>query len=638
MKNKENRPDDNEILREGVRHLSQAFSVVDRDLNLVIWNPQFAKLLGFPDELLYEGAPLASFFRHNAERGEYGDGDLDALVDERLELAKQHKAHRFQRVTKDGIVLDVVGNPLPSGGFVTTYTDVTERVNLEKELSRAKADSELASRISHTGFWRVQLDPQVLFWSPEVYRIYGLPAGQPVTLEQAIGAYHPEDKPIVEKLVSEAIGESKPFEFELRIIRPDGDVRYGNTRGFCEIDEAGKTTAIFGTFQDVTSRVIAEQAHKESDRRYQQLYETSPVMLWTSSKDYRLEAINDRFARKLGYEKDELLNTNVLMLATESTRKLIQEVLRARLLKDGSYENQLAGFVHRDGSVVEVEMTAYLESEPGSDEFRVLASAVDVSSRFEAERRLRRALEEAELANRTKSQFLANISHELRTPLNSIIGFSQFMSQELLGPLGNPQYLEYSQDILYSGEHLLNLINDILDITKIEAGETQIDEERVVVADLIESCLRMVRQRARAKGLILRIEGGGEKAPVILADERLFKQILLNLLTNAIKFTSEGEITVRTGVEENSPFIEVSDTGIGISQADQEAVLLPFVQIADAMTRNHEGSGLGLPLSKSLAELHGGHLTLTSVVGEGTVVRINLPGTRLLSKHTAPAG
>ena len=384
--------------------------------------------------------------------------------------------------------------------------------------------------------------------------------------------------------------------------------------------------------------MIAEQAHKESDRRYQQLYETSPVMLWTSSKDYRLEAINDRFARKLGYEKDELLNTNVLMLATESTRKLIQEVLRARLLKDGSYENQLAGFVHRDGSVVEVEMTAYLESEPGSDEFRVLASAVDVSSRFEAERRLRRALEEAELANRTKSQFLANISHELRTPLNSIIGFSQFMSQELLGPLGNPQYLEYSQDILYSGEHLLNLINDILDITKIEAGETQIDEERVVVADLIESCLRMVRQRARAKGLILRIEGGGEKAPVILADERLFKQILLNLLTNAIKFTSEGEITVRTGVEENSPFIEVSDTGIGISQADQEAVLLPFVQIADAMTRNHEGSGLGLPLSKSLAELHGGHLTLTSVVGEGTVVRINLPGTRLLSKHTAPAG
>ena len=126
------------------------------------------------------------------------------------------------------------------------------------------------------------------------------------------------------------------------------------------------------------------------------------------------------------------------------------------------------------------------------------------SSQDEAERRkrltpeARRALEEAELANRTKSQFLANISHELRTPLNSIIGFSQFMSQELLGPLGNPQYLEYSQDILYSGEHLLNLINDILDITKIEAGETQVDEERVIIADVIESCLRMVRQRADA--------------------------------------------------------------------------------------------------------------------------------------------
>ena len=123
-----------------MRHLSQAFSVFDKDLNLVIWNPQFAKLLGFPDDLLYEGAPLASFFRHNAERGEYGEGDLDALVDERIELARQNQAHHFQRVTKDGIVLDVVGNPLPSGGFVTTYSDITERVDLEKELSRAKAD------------------------------------------------------------------------------------------------------------------------------------------------------------------------------------------------------------------------------------------------------------------------------------------------------------------------------------------------------------------------------------------------------------------------------------------------------------------------------------------------------------------
>ena len=638
MKNKPTGSVDDDILKESVRHLSQAFSVFDRDLNLVIWNPQFAKLLGFPDELLYQGAPLASFFRHNAERGEYGEGDLDALVDDRIRLARQGKAHRFQRVTKDGIVLDVVGNPLPSGGFVTTYTDITERVNLEKELSRTKADHELASQISHTGFWRVQLDPLVVFWSPELYRIHGLPADRPITLEQAIEAYHPDDRSIVESLVAEAIRDARPFEHELRIVRPGGSIRYCNSRGFCETDETGQVIAIFGTFQDVTSRVLAEKAHQESDRRYQQLYETSPVMLWTCGKGYHLEAINDRFARKLGYEKDELLNTDVLKLATEPTRKLVQEVLRPKLLKDGLYENQLAGFVHRNGSVVEVEMTAYLETEPDSDDFRVLASAVDVSSRFEAERRLRRALEEAELANRTKSQFLANISHELRTPLNSIIGFSQFMSQELLGPLGNPQYLEYSQDILYSGEHLLNLINDILDITKIEAGETQIDEERVVVADLIESCLRMVRQRARAKGLMLRIEGGADKAPVIMADERLFKQILLNLLTNAIKFTSEGEITVRTGVEQNSPFIEVSDTGIGITDADQEAVLLPFVQIADAMTRNHEGSGLGLPLSKSLAELHGGRLDLTSKIGVGTTVRVSLPAERLLSTNAPATG
>jgi two-component system cell cycle sensor histidine kinase PleC len=207
------------------------------------------------------------------------------------------------------------------------------------------------------------------------------------------------------------------------------------------------------------------------------------------------------------------------------------------------------------------------------------------------------------------------------------------MSQQLLGPIGNPQYLEYSKDILYSGEHLLNLINDILDITKIEAGETRIEESVFSIADVIESCMRMVRQRARAKGLVLRIQDVRSADILVRADERLLKQILINLLTNAIKFTEAGEVTVSAGFEGKDVYIEVTDTGVGIPPEDQERVLLPFVQIADAMTRNHEGSGLGLPLSKSLIELHGGRLQLESAVGEGTVIRVFLPPERLV---TAP--
>ena len=289
--------------------------------------------------------------------------------------------------------------------------------------------------------------------------------------------------------------------------------------------------------------------------------------------------------------------------------------------------------MRRDGSILEVEVTAYLDRFGPDDQFQTLSAALDISSRNEAERRLRKALEEAEFANRTKSQFLANISHELRTPLNSIIGFSQFMSQQLLGPVGNPQYLEYSRDILYSGEHLLNLINDILDITKIEAGETRIEESSFYIADLVEACMRIVRQRARAKGLVLRVEDIRAGGIMIRADERLMKQVLINLVTNAIKFTEAGEVSVAAGIADGSPWFEVRDTGIGIPPEDLERVMQPFVQIADAMTRNHEGSGLGLPLAKSLTELHGGTIRLTSAPGTGTVVRVNLPAERLVARN-----
>ena len=240
------------------------------------------------------------------------------------------------------------------------------------------------------------------------------------------------------------------------------------------------------------------------------------------------------------------------------------------------------------------------------------------------------ALKEAQEANRYKSEFLANMSHELRTPLNAIIGFSEFIAQDFSdGDLA--AYREYADDIRKSGLHLLDLVNDVLDLTKVEAGKVILDEHPVDVSGLIETCSRLViaRSSRATPEIVLAIQPG---LPKLLGDERNLKQIMLNLLSNAIKFTpSSGRVTVTAGVEPDGRFsLVVADTGIGISPDDIERVLHPFEQAETGFTRKRHGTGLGLPLVKSLVELHGGAFELESRVTEGTVASILLPSERTL--------
>ena len=230
----------------------------------------------------------------------------------------------------------------------------------------------------------------------------------------------------------------------------------------------------------------------------------------------------------------------------------------------------------------------------------------------------------AEEANQSKSEFLANMSHELRTPLNAINGFSDIMQKEMFGPVGDPRYKEYVNDILFSGQHLLSLINDILDMSKIEAGKMTLNTEPMIMSDMVTQVIRIIRGRADENRLKLVYDGF--VTPEIEADPRAVKQILLNLATNAIKFTPEGGM-VRIAVEAKSAglIVHVSDTGIGISEEDIARLAQPFEQIDSQHSRQHEGTGLGLALSKSLVELHGGNFTIRSVVGEGTTVTFTLP-------------
>ncbi len=236
---------------------------------------------------------------------------------------------------------------------------------------------------------------------------------------------------------------------------------------------------------------------------------------------------------------------------------------------------------------------------------------------------------QAEAASRSKSEFLATMSHELRTPLNAVIGFSQVMMSETLGPIGTPQYRAYAKDIFDSGTHLLEIINDILDLSKAEAGKLDLDEDWTDLSDVVHATFRLVGPRAERAGIQLAMAAPSE-LPSVWADERKLKQILLNLISNAVKFTLEGgRVDVMVSFDPRTGYVlTVEDSGIGIAAADLQRILEPFVQVENSLTRRHQGSGLGLPLAVKMTELHGGRLAITSDLGRGTRVRLTLPADR----------
>lgn len=261
----------------------------------------------------------------------------------------------------------------------------------------------------------------------------------------------------------------------------------------------------------------------------------------------------------------------------------------------------------------------------------LIAVLEDVTRRKDMERELRDAKFIAESGSRSKSEFLAHMSHELRTPLNAILGFAQLMDQELKGPLGAPEYRSYVRDIHDSGEHLLSLINDILDISKVEAGRYELTEDTVDMAEVVERALMLVRARAEGAGVNLSTHlSSGET--MLRADRRMILQILANLLSNAVKFApADAHVTVRASIDTDGSYvIDVEDDGRGMSSEEIEEALTPFGRASSLTSRPIEGTGLGLPLARSFTELHGGDLTIKSTTGKGTTVTVRFPRDRII--------
>ncbi len=337
---------------------------------------------------------------------------------------------------------------------------------------------------------------------------------------------------------------------------------------------------------------------------------------------------NPAFTKITGYSLEEAIGRNCRFLQGSGTdpatiERLGQAVRRRRPIQVDilNYRKDTTAFWNQ------------LAVSPVSDDDGSLRYFVgvqtDITQQKLAERELLITKEAAEVANRSKSEFLAIMSHELRTPLNAIIGFSDILKGEMFGPVGDPRYTEYAIDIHESGSHLLELINDILDLSKAEAGKLELSEDHFDIGDVIKRCVSMVRPRADYQDVEVNA-GHASDLPLLYADERKIRQIILNLLSNAIKFTSAGgHVNVSVEIHESELVIAVRDDGIGMAEEDIPTALLAFGQIDSSHNRQHQGTGLGLPLAKRLAELHEGSIEIDSEPGKGTTVRVLLPASRL---------
>ncbi len=529
----------------------------------------------------------------------------------------------------------------------TLLANMLQQISLLRDQKTSQEVSQQRYRAaidgSRGGVWEVNLEQNQAYISNSLAGLLGLnPEEKNLTMPQFLSLFGAADR---EKLLSSIRRAHVNGEFEV-------DVKVANLplslacRGRPSVRGSDQAKVVIGMALDVTQMRGAQTRLQAAEARlYDALSSMNDSFVIWDQLD-RLVLWNNKFSDFFGFEQGALQPGIDYSTVEYHSNNAIENLIVLEdgssseiQLKDGRWIRYLETLTPDGGRVsigtdITVIRTREQQLEVNQSALQktinVLKKSqvriVELAENYEQEK-IR-----AEEANQSKSEFLANMSHELRTPLNAINGFSDIMKKEMFGPLGDPRYKEYVNDILFSGQHLLSLINDILDMSKIEAGKMTLNTEALQMSDMIGQVIRIVRGRADENRLKLIYD---EKAvPEIEADPRAVKQILLNLATNAIKFTPEGGV-VTISVEPKSAglIMRITDTGIGISEENIQRLAQPFEQIDSQHSRQHEGTGLGLALSKSLVELHGGNFKIQSVVGQGTTVIFTLPNTPPASKQ-----
>ncbi len=372
----------------------------------------------------------------------------------------------------------------------------------------------------------------------------------------------------------------------------------------------------------------ADLRHSNEELEFQKYALDQHAIVSIADAGGNISYVNDKFCDISGYSREELIGNNHRIIKSDEHpeaffQDLWREISSGRVWQ-GDIRNR-----KKDGRPYWVRTTIVPFTDKQGAPFRYVAIRTEITERKQAEADLREAMEAAEKANQAKSNFLANMSHELRTPLNAIIGFSEFLLAGHFGPMDNPRQEGYIRDIHDSGQHLLALINDVLDVSKIEAGKEELNEQWIEVDSLVQLSVQKIRQQADRKNITLSLEAQ-EGLPGLWGDERRLVQVFVNLLGNAVKFTDPGGRIIFTVHKESSGNLvfRVKDNGVGIPSEKIAEVVRPFEQIVDSLSTPSEGTGLGLALCSSLLKLHGARMEIESGLGEGTTVSVVFPSER----------
>ena len=509
---------------------------------------------------------------------------------------------------------------------------------------------ETALSRGRCGLWDFDFENREFFWSRSMYDMLGLPASdKTMSFNEAARLMHPEDGGLHEIARSIAKGTSGQVDQIFRMRHAAGHYVWMRARAQMIRSNSGRMHMI-GIAMDVTEQHRLAQRYAEADQRLADAIEctSEAFVLW--DKNDRLVMCNAHFQQAYG------LPDSVLVPGTERSvvnAAAARPVIERRMVDPNGAGHSRTAEVQladerwlqinerrtRDGGMVSVGTDITLlkrnQERLRDSERRHVATIGDLKASRQTLEHQKAELsvananylvekERAEAANKAKSEFLANMSHELRTPLNAILGFPEILQNQMFGPLGSLKYDEYARDIHDSGQHLLNVITDILDMSKIEAGHMKLHRETVDLAPLIEESLRFTAIPAAEKNIV--IEQRLCDGMMLTADRRAMKQILLNLLSNAVKFTNDGgRIALRTRRDAKGLIVTIADTGIGIPRKALTKIGQPFEQVQSQYAKSKGGSGLGLAISRSLTSLHGGNMRIRSREGVGTAVTFRIP-------------
>ncbi len=490
-----------------------------------------------------------------------------------------------------------------TGILTDAFNQMLDRIeSQDRKLRGSEEKLAQAQRTAHLGYWERNLETNAVYWSDETYRIFGLqPQEIAINFDRFQQVLHPEDRERVTQASGKAIAGGPRYDVEYRAVRPDGEVRSIHTQGDVVNDSSGRPVRMFGTAQDITEQKQTEQALREAEQKYREIFEKSIEGIYQSTPEGKFLSVNPALARLFGYASPEELITSVTDIEqTIYVDPKRRDEFKQEIEAHGSVELFEYEIFRKDKTRLWLCENSRAVRDSNGKVAYYEGSVEDITEK--------KRVEEVERASKAKSEFLSRMSHELRTPLNAILGFGQLLERQSPTPLQKNRIAH----ILNAGRHLLTLINEILDISRVESGRFQLSLEPVVVEHAVDEAIDLIRPTAADRKINIERFGWLQASSSIRADRQRLKQVLLNFLSNAVKYNRYGgRVVVDLAPQtEGRLRISVSDEGPGIPPDKRNRLFSPFDRLG-AENSDTQGTGLGLALSKRLTEAMGG------TIGEG---------------------